>query len=74
MNWNKQRAVLEYIRQQGGVPVDGTGRRLNAEETLVWFGLDEVLTPSERAIIRRAVVAMIEVEALIEQVRLRSLR
>ena len=74
MNWNKQRAILEYIRHQGGVPVDGTGRRLSADETLAWFGLDELLPPMELAIIRREIVAMIGADDLVEQMRWRSLQ
>ncbi len=72
MNWYKQRQVMEFIRSRGGLPVDGTGRTLSADEVLAWFGLDEVLTAQEQSQWKEGISAMIEDEAFMERLRLTS--
>ena len=74
MNWHKQREILEYIRRQGGLPVDGTGRTLSPDEVLVWFGLDELLAPGEKRQLMQEISAMTEAKALVERAQLRSQR
>jgi len=74
MNWYKQQQVSEFIRSRGGLPVDGTGRTLSADEVLAWFGLDEVLTVHEQMQWKEAISAMIEAEAFLERLRLTSPR
>ncbi len=72
MNWYKQRQVVEFIRGHGGLPVDGTGRTLSADEVLAWFGLDEVLTAREQSQWKEGISAIIEAEAFMERLRLIS--
>jgi hypothetical protein len=73
MNIQKLRTVLDYIRRQGGIPIDGTGRRLNEDETLTWYGLDELLTADERERVKVELAALAEVERFMEQVRLTNI-
>ena len=70
MNPHKLRTVVEYIRRQGGIPTDGTGRKLNEDEVLVWYGLDDLLTADERERVKQELAFLAEAERLIEQVRL----
>ncbi len=72
MNFYKQQQVMEFIRSRGGLPVDGTGRALSADEVLAWFGLDEVLTVQEQSQWKEGISAMIEDEAFMERLRLTS--
>ena len=72
MNRYKQQQVMEFIRSHGGLPVDGTGRTLSADEVLAWFGLDEVLTAHEQSEWKQEIAAMLEVEAFMEKLRLTS--
>ena len=74
MNWHKQREILEFIRSQGGLPVDGTGRILSPDEVLVWFGLDELLSREEALEVKREIAAMAEAKAVVERARLRLQR
>ena len=69
MNIYKLRMVLDYIRRQGGIPIDGTGRRLNEDEVLVWYGLDAVLTADEQRRVKQELTALAEVDRCIEQLR-----
>jgi len=70
MNQGKVRAVLDYVRQHGGIPTDATGRRLREDEVLVWYGLDRLLTVEERRQVKRELAALAEIQAFMEEVRL----
>jgi hypothetical protein len=69
MNVHKLRAVLEYIRRQGGIPVDGTGRRLSEGEVLVWYGIDGLLTADEQERVKQELAALVEIDEFIEQLK-----
>ncbi|MCY2928878.1 MAG: hypothetical protein NTV86_05180, partial [Planctomycetota bacterium] len=69
MNIYKLRMVLDYIRRQGGIPIDGTGRRLTADETLTWYGMDEILTVPERQRVKQELAALAEVDRCIDLLR-----
>ena len=70
MNWHKQREIIEFIRSQGGLPVDGTGRALSPDEVLAWFGFDKLLTQREQEEVKREICEMAEAQALSERLRL----
>jgi len=69
MNVHKLRAVLDYIRRQGGIPIDGTGKRLSEGEVLVWYGIDGLLTADERKRVKQELVAQIEIDEFIDQIK-----
>lgn len=69
MNIHKLRMVLDYIRRQGGVPIDGTGRRLTEDETLTWYGLNDVLTADERQRVKQELAGLAEVDRCLELLR-----
>ena len=62
MNIHKLRMVLDYIRSKGGIPVDGTSRKLTEDETLIWYGVDRILTPDERAWVKQELAALVELD------------
>jgi hypothetical protein len=62
MNIHKLRMVLDYIRSKGGIPVDGTGRKLTKDETLIWYGVDRILTPDEQAWVKEELEVMAELD------------
>ena len=70
MNWYKKREIIELIRGQGGLPVDGTGRALNPDEVLAWFGFDKLLTQREQEDVKKEICEMAEAQALSERLRL----
>ena len=69
MNIHKLRMVVDYIHRQGGIPFDGTGRRLTEDETLTWYGMDEILTSDERRRVKQELSAMAEVARCIERLQ-----
>lgn len=69
MNIHKLRMVMDYIRRQGGIPIDGTGRRLTDDETLTWYGMDAILTADERQRVKQELAALAEVDRCIEMLR-----
>ena len=70
MNWYKRREIIEFIRSQGGLPVDGTGRALSPDEVLVWFGFDKLLTEREQEEVKQEIREMAEARAVSEWLRL----
>ena len=46
MNPHKIRVIEAFIRSQGGLPSDQFGKILGPDELLVWFGLNQVLSPT----------------------------
>lgn len=70
MDGNKIKVALDYIRQHGGIPTDGTGRTLTEDEVLAWYKLDHLLTSEEHRQVKRELAILAEMEAFIDQVRL----
>ena len=70
MNWYKRREIIEFIRSQGGLPVDGIGRDLSRDEVLVWFGFDKLLTEREQEEVKQEICEMAEAQAISEWMRL----
>ncbi len=70
MNIYKLRAIMESIRKQGGIPTDGTGRKLSPEETLIWFDLDGLLMQFEKRQLKEELLALREAEEFMERVEL----
>ena len=70
MNIYKLRAIMESIRKQGGIPTDGTGRKLSPEETLIWFDMDGLLTPLEKRQLKEELSALKEAEEFMEHIEL----
>ena len=66
MNIYKLKAIMELIRKQGGIPSDGTGRKLSPEETLIWFDLDGLLTPFEKRQLTEELSTLKEAEEFME--------
>jgi hypothetical protein len=69
MNTHKLRMVVDYIRKQGGIPIDGTGRRLTDDETLSWYGMDGIITADERTRVKHALAALAEIDRCIDRLR-----
>ena len=63
MDWCKQTEIIEFIRSQGRLPVDGTDRVLSPEEVLAWFGFDKLLTQREQEEVRKEISEMAEAQA-----------
>ena len=72
MNPHKMRTIIDYIRSQGGLPTDQFGGVLDADDLLVWFGLNELLSLDEKRLVKAEFWAMTEAQLLAEQLRLRS--
>ncbi len=70
MNIYKLKAIMESIRKQGGIPTDGTGRKLSPEETLIWFDMDGLLTPLEKRQLKEELSALKEAEEFMERIEL----
>ena len=70
MDWCKQTEIIEFIRSQGRLPVDGTDRVLSPEEVLAWFGFDKLLTQREQKEMKKEICEMAEAQALSERLRL----
>ena len=70
MNIYKLKAIMESIRKQGGIPTDGTGRKLSPEETLIWFDMDGLLTPLEKRQLKEELSALKEAEEFMEHIEL----
>ncbi|MFC1676159.1 hypothetical protein ACFL3G_03940 [Planctomycetota bacterium] len=68
MNERKKKDIIDLVRAKGKLPTDPYGEILSPDELLVWFGLNECLTPAELYIIRGELVAMVEIEDAINKI------
>ena len=66
----KVRCIIEWIRAQGKLPKDVYGQVLSVDDLMGWFGLIECLTPGEQLYMRKELVAMVEAELSLEELRL----
>ena len=69
MNQHKLRAIVDFVRRQGPLPMDQFGEILDARALLEWFGLAGVLSLEERACVARELAMMREAQALIERLQ-----
>ena len=63
-------SVLDFIRSKGRLPTDERGVILSQDNILMWSGLDKLLTVEEQLCVKGQLLAMIEAQAFIEQLRL----
>jgi hypothetical protein len=69
MNERKKKDIMDLVCAKGELPTDPYGEVLSPDELLVWFGLNECLTPAEQYIIRQELVAMVEIEDAINKIK-----
>ncbi|MBL7215597.1 MAG: hypothetical protein ISS71_07955 [Phycisphaerae bacterium] len=69
MNERKKKDIIDFVCAKGKLPTDPYGEILSPDELLVWFGLNECLTPAEQYIIRGELVAMVEIEDAINKIK-----
>jgi len=72
MNLHKLKAIVDFVRRQGRLPTDRWNTVLNPEDLVVWFGLDDVLTPHEQEVVKAEFRAMAEAESTLDQLRGRA--
>jgi len=69
MNAYKIRSIVEWIRAKGRLPTDAYGQVLSVDDLMGWFGLDECLTPGEQLYMRKQLVAMVEAESSLDELK-----
>jgi hypothetical protein len=69
MNERKKKDIMDLVRSKGELPSDPYGQLLSPDELLVWFGLNECLTPAEQYIIRQELAAMVEIQEAIDKIK-----
>jgi hypothetical protein len=72
MNPHKIRAIVEYIRRQGGLPTDEFGSIMAIDDVMVWFDLKQMLDGDEQRQMKAEIRLMAEAQVLADQFRLRS--
>ena len=63
---------MDWIRNQGRLPMDEFGQILSVDDLMGWFGLNECLTVDEQLYIERELKGIIEAESTVlrlEQIR-----
>ena len=69
MNLYKLRAIVDHVRRQGPLPRDQFGNVLRADDLLVWYELDGLLSDGERFVVKQELRALAEAELFMEQLR-----
>ncbi|MGA2498623.1 MAG: hypothetical protein ABSH20_12830 [Tepidisphaeraceae bacterium] len=69
MNPYTLRGIVEYIRSHGGLPTDECGTILSEDDLLVWYGLNNLLTPEEQRQIKKELAAMADAQVVLDQLR-----
>ena len=62
MNYHKKYKIVDFIKSKGKLPTDQYGQYLELDDMIVWFGLENKLTESERSHIKRELKKLIEGE------------
>ena len=66
-NIYKLRKIMDWIRNQGRLPMDEFGQILPVDDLMGWFGLSECLTMDEQLYIEGELKGIIEAESTVAQ-------
>jgi hypothetical protein len=69
MNPYTLKAIVEYIRRRGGLPVDQWGNILSEDDMLVWYGLNDLFTLDEQRQIKKELAAMADAQNVLDQLK-----
>ena len=72
MNPHKIRAVVDYIRNHGGLPTDQFGSIMACDDLLAWFGLNKMLSLDEQRRMKAEFQLIAEAQLLADQLKIRS--
>jgi hypothetical protein len=69
MNGYKIKAIVDWIRGNGGLPTDQFGNTLPPDDLLVWYGLNDLLSAEEQRVMKREPEALVESQIVIDQLK-----
>jgi len=69
MNGYKIKAIVDWIRGNGGLPTDQFGNTLPPDDLLVWYGLNDLLSAEEQRVMKRELEALVESQIVIDQLK-----